>query len=67
MDKVKLLLAGLLVAGSLLSSTPVKACACRCVDLYVCMDKCKNYYSDPVLQNSCYGGCAIACWWHGNA
>ena len=56
-----------LIVLSLVFSQTANACACNCGDLSACMDKCQHYYSDPVLQNACYGGCALACWWHGNS
>ena len=52
----------------LLAQSPVAtACACKCADLDRCLDKCQKRFADPILQTACYGGCSIACAWHGGS
>lgn len=59
----KLLFVGLsvMILLSLAFSSAATACACKCADLYACMERCKHFFIDPVLQTACYGGCLIAC------
>lgn len=66
MNKAKLLVAGLLLTGSLLSSTPVKAlCNSSKAALSLCYSECEKLFSVAALRDSCKLGCYIGCLWGG--
>ena len=75
MNKIHLLAIGLLVAVSIILSSPTDTVACTTSTdqqaLDICYSRCKDLYSGDSfisngLKSACFAGCQVGCWLHEN-
>ena len=65
MKKLKIVLAGLIIAGIFFAEHPARATCTNTAALSICYDKCSKLL-DPALASACKLGCYIGCFADGS-